>query len=503
LSDQPDVERQIQVLAEALDSPRWIDFRRAQDQIIAFYFRSDDPTLARIFYHQLMLSMQLLLNVRNSGFSRDDEAYLFNGLPEKVAWSVALAQLWRKHCLLTKPPNRQEDPVLGPYAVTFRSMYDQVERLIEFGRALKWPHMTYVENHLRDDHYRTIVLEKRNKESMTWLSGLIMPGDCSSWVIMTALLDFDRDFTRSLKNFMLFVPNFGFQYHNSSYWHWECIVAKVMTAAEGVNQVDGWVGPVYYSISLAKTQCVAINQYTPPHGLHRSDVRTIEVRSDPLGPTADYYPVSDFSLPHRNSEPITTIQFRRVEFKRKDNAQNSVYDSCVIFAITGPVPFSIPIRLRYNVSFIAAPPCNYGPHVLCHEYAYLIAPVDQIWRLNFWGGGCVCRLDRKGPNCKHRIGYPELFDEESVLVIRAFGAADNDVFARAWCSYMGLSAVVAEGKETCVACAVRNAYAACIAVVIMIDGKDLEVTGEEQSGSGGSLGSRRQHRSRSSTHRRH
>jgi len=83
------------------------------------------------------------------------------------------------------------------------------------------------------------------------------------------------------------------------------------------------------------------------------------------------------------------------------------------------------------------------------------------------------------------------------LVIRAFGAADNDVFARAWCSYMGLSAVVAEGKETCVACAVRNAYAACIAVVIMIDGKEREVTGEEQSGSSGS------YRSRGSAHRRH
>lgn len=427
--------------------------------------------------------MQLLLNVRNSGFSWEDEAYLFNRLPEKVAWSVAMAQLWRKHCLLTKPPNRQEDPVLGPYAVTFRSMYDQVERLIEFGHALKWPHMTHVENHLRDDNYRTIVLEKRSKEAMTWLSGVTMPGDCSSWIIMTALLDFDRDFARSLKNFMLFVPNFGFQYHNSSYWHWKCIVAKVMAAAEGVNQVDGWVGPVYYSVSLAPTQCVPINQYTPPYGLHHSDVRTIELRSNPLGPATDYYPVSDFSLPLLNPEPITTIEFGRVEFKRKDNLPNSVYDSGVIFFITGPVSHTIPIRLRYNVSFIAAPPCNFGPHVLRHEYAYAIAPVDQIWRLNFWGGGCVCRLDRKGQKCEHRARYPELFDEEDVLVIRAFGAADNDVFARAWCSYMGLSAVVAEGKETCVACAVRNAYAACVAVVIMIDGKGRGVTGEGQSDS--------------------
>lgn len=65
------------------------------------------------------------------------------------------------------------------------------------------------------------------------------------------------------------------------------------------------------------------------------------------------------------------------------------------------------------------------------------------------------------------------------MVIRAFGSAVNDVFARAWCSYMGLLAVIAESKKTCVACAIRNAYAACIAVVIMIDGKDREVTGTQ------------------------
>jgi len=479
LSDQPKIERQIQVLTEALDSPRWIDFRRAQDQTIASYFCSDDLTLARIFYHQLMLSMQLLLDICKTGFSRKFQAYLFNALPEKVAWSVALAQLWREHCWLTKPPNRQEDPVLGPYAVTFRSMHDRVERLIDFGRALKWPRMKYVENHFEDDHYGTVLLEKRSKEAMTWLSGLTMPGDCSSWFIMTALLDFDKHYTRSLKNFTLFVPNFGFQYRDSSYWYWECIVAKVMAAAGGVHQVEGWVGPVSYSVSLTGIQCVAINQYASPHAHTRSDVSTIEVRSDPLGPAADYYPVSNFSFPRLESEPITTIRFRRLEFKRRDNVQNPVYDSCVIFAITGSDPHRIPVRLRYNVSFVAAPSCNSGPHVLCNEYAYQTAPVDQIWRLNFWGGCCVCPLDRKGPKCKHRAKYSKLFDEESVMVIRAFGSAMNDVFARAWCSYMGLSAVIAESKKTCVACAIRNAYAACIAVIIMIDGKDREVTGTQ------------------------
>lgn len=59
------------------------------------------------------------------------------------------------------------------------------------------------------------------------------------------------------------------------------------------------------------------------------------------------------------------------------------------------------------------------------------------------------------------------------------GGRDGDVLARAWCAFYGFSAVVATerqeeeerggGKEvegTCVACAIRQAYACCVNVVI-------------------------------------
>ena len=475
LDQPPNIERQIHVLAEALDSPRWFDFRRAENQMIASLFHTSDPAIARIFFHQLMLSMQLLLNIRKSGLSREYKIFLFNELPERVAWSVALAQLWKENCAIAKVSHRDEDFILGPYGIIFRRRSHQVERLKEFGRSLKWPRMSHVDKDLKEDYHEMVPLEERSMESMTWLSGLVMPGNCTPWAIMSALLDCDRDAVRGLENFMLFLPSFGFQYRASSYWYWECIVAKVMAAAKGVNQVVGWVGPVCFSSDLARTQCAPINQYAAPHRLDRRVVRTMESRSDPLGPVADDYPVQDFCFPRLKSQPIETLRFQRLEFKPAyydDTIKSTVYDSCVVFVIAGFFSYTIPIRLRYNVSFIAAPPCNSGPHVLCHEYAYQTVAVDQIWRLNFWGGGCVCPLDRKGPKCKHRVNHPDLFDEENVLVVRAFGSADNDVFARAWCSYIGLSAVVASIKDTCVACAVRNAYAARVAVVILIDGKE-------------------------------
>jgi hypothetical protein len=69
----------------------------------------------------------------------------------------------------------------------------------------------------------------------------------------------------------------------------------------------------------------------------------------------------------------------------------------------------------------------------------------------------------------------------NVLVIEAFGVSDNEVFARSWCANWGLNALVANVTETCMACAIREAYAACLSVVILSQGgsqaeKDDEAT---------------------------
>lgn len=68
---------------------------------------------------------------------------------------------------------------------------------------------------------------------------------------------------------------------------------------------------------------------------------------------------------------------------------------------------------------------------------------------------------------------------KKVLAIEALGVSDNEVFARAWCAHHGHSAIVANIKETCMACAIREAYAACISVVIFTEGGKEE---EEDKG---------------------
>ena len=59
---------------------------------------------------------------------------------------------------------------------------------------------------------------------------------------------------------------------------------------------------------------------------------------------------------------------------------------------------------------------------------------------------------------------------ESILAVEAYGVEDNEVLARAWASHVGFSAVVANGRETCMACAVRMAYAASVHMVVLGEG---------------------------------
>lgn len=65
---------------------------------------------------------------------------------------------------------------------------------------------------------------------------------------------------------------------------------------------------------------------------------------------------------------------------------------------------------------------------------------------------------------------PAYLQINKVLAIEALGVSDNEVFARAWCAHHGHSAIVANIKETCMACAIREAYAACVSVVIFTEG---------------------------------
>lgn len=320
---------------------------------------------------------------------------------------------------------------------------------------------------------------------MSFFTNIILPGPTTPFLLMNTLIDIDRDASPNLAMLTHMFPNCGFQYKSQTYWSSSCIVGKVL--APTCKEIGGWIGPGPPVSELQPSKIARIRQRRPRKRLEGIDVSSMTERSLPLGPPAKSYPVSEYSLLLPDLDPDSTVDLIRIETlflkpipnpaltSSPDSDKKSrpaTYDACIQFAVDGQ---SWPLRLSYDVTFILACPCKDGPHPLFFDYAFQTAKVDTILRIRDWGGmnargslggsHSAQSVNSKSPDRKE-----EEPDEEKVLVVEAFGVPDNEVLARAWCVHWGLSALVADVERTCVGCAVREAYAACVNVVILVEG---------------------------------
>lgn len=232
-------------------------------------------------------------------------------------------------------------------------------------------------------------------------------------------------------------------------------VGKVL--APTCQEIGGWVGPVRPAPDLSRIQIARIRQRRPKQHLAISDVESMTVRSDPLGPPtpSNVYPTKEYSLVMPGLDDVVdTIRIEKLALKpivttpttpspgRPQRPQT--YDAAVQFAIDGR---SWPLRLSYDVSFVSAYPCAHGPHPLFFDYVYKAVKVDEILGIRDWGGinanPSVKTASFEG-KAKTESEKEELDAREKVLAVEAFGVADNEVLARAWCSHWGLSAIVAD-----------------------------------------------------------
>lgn len=339
----------------------------------------------------------------------------------------------------------------------------QVKALRKFARAMKWPNLAKVDEVLRERDPDAPPLEDRSSDTMSYFTGVILPGVTLPWLVMNSLIDCDGDTgANDLTALTHMHPNSGFQYKSTTYWSATSIVGKVL--APTCKQIAGWIGPARPAPDLGRVQVARIRQRIPKQRLASSDVESMTIRSDPLGPPSDSYPVNEYIFPSssRDNEVSDTIRIEKLALKPvssmepegKDKGKPLTYDAAVQFAIDGR---SWPLRLSYDVSFVAAYPCDNGPHVLFHDYIYKKVAVDELLMIKDWGnfnqGGGSGRGSAVGSSTagksKSALGSEEDNDErEKVLVVYAGGVSDNEVLCRAWCSHWGLGAVVADVERT-------------------------------------------------------
>jgi hypothetical protein len=320
---------------------------------------------------------------------------------------------------------------------------------------MKWPNFAKVDEIIRSKD-RAKPLENRSADAMSYFSGVILPGPTLPFLLMNTLCDCDSDCELGALTHMH--PQCGFQYRSTTYWSSTCIVGKVL--APRCREIAGWIGPAVSAPDLERVQIVNIRQRRPRQKLSPGEVKSMTVRSDPLGPPppTQSYPVKEYQLLLPDLEEIpNTIRIEKLALKPvpsettpKDNtgAESRLYDACVQFAIDGT---SWPLRLAFDVSYICAYTCTGGPHPLFYGYVYKAVKIDEILTIKDWGGlANITNPSVSAGDSSEQMSNSKQDnnDGERVLVVEAFGVPDNEILARAWASHWGLSAIIADIHKT-------------------------------------------------------
>ncbi|EAQ83977.1 hypothetical protein CHGG_10381 [Chaetomium globosum CBS 148.51] len=520
------LDKQITDLIMVLSGSGWLDLTSPKNQVVTKFIFDTGATNSQTyqkFCHQLLLSLELELRIQSRHHMTDAKEKLLAQIPPTIQWNLALARRWHDNI-------RVDDYGTAPEHIRLRYKLKrrQVKMLKRFAQMMKWPNLTDTLDTLKRRDEET-TLDLISSHAMAFFSGLVLPGPTFPFLIMNALIDIDPGkATDDLTLLTHAHPSCGFQYRNSyTYWTATSIVGKVL--APTCRSLAGWVGPARPTADLGRNQIARIRARRPnTNRVTPEDIRSMSERSDPLGPPAQVFPVKEYALvaPDRDDDAYLT-DLVRIELLNlrpcgggngNDTRPSSsaatnpsspgpgppppstassapkYYDASIQFAIDG---VSWPLRLTFDVSFVSAWPCSDGPHPLFFDYVYTPVKADQLVKVRDWNGLYGTNNNNSGggggggghghshslsnstspPPTAGRdrptgVSSPSTLsggDEERVLVVEAFGVPDNEVLARAWCAHWGLSAVVADLGRTCMACAIREAYAATVTVVILVD----------------------------------
>ncbi|OAA52126.1 hypothetical protein ISF_09290 [Cordyceps fumosorosea ARSEF 2679] len=484
LSPRKTLEKQITDLIMVLSRPEWIDFTNPKNQVVTrFIFNPypEDHDRYLAFFHQLLLSVELHVRIHNRQHSDYAKGKLVQQIPPTIQWNLALAWRWSHYVRV-----KSYGPSVDDIQLRFRLRKRQVHMLQKFVMTLKWPNLRATLEALRESEDE-LARDPVSSDAYAFFSGLVLPGPTFPFLIMNALVDTDPDdATDELALLSHVHPSCGFQYRGSNtYWTATCIVGRVL--APTCRELAGWVGPACPTADLGRSQIARIRARRPPRGppLRREDVQSMGERSDPLGPPAKVYPVDEYELVMPGSSGLSQADTARVELLSLREVPPvdpppppgpgpvgpKVFDATVQVAVDG---VSWPLRLTYDVWFINAWPCSEAPHPLFFDYAYQRVCADEVLGVRDWGRA---HADGRGssarstpmPTLQGEDGGIQQRDEEEVLVVEAFGVPDHEVLVRAWCAHWGLSAVVADVSKTCMACAIRECYAAALTVLILVD----------------------------------
>lgn len=196
-----------------------------------------------------------------------------------IGWLAALTERMtlRSH----RRTKSHQDGKMAAYTVKGMHGERQIDGLTQFARKLRWPDIDAYEARIMDlartvnnstpvsgtprtslgdlprpqtsasarkHNAKSLRLRRRKVQatlnrqgwlSKSYISGLVLPGDCVSHFLMATLLENDKGAMQALGP----VANLagGFVYHGKSFWSTSCIVGRVLAAGRGSAECMGWI----------------------------------------------------------------------------------------------------------------------------------------------------------------------------------------------------------------------------------------------------------------------
>ena len=461
--------------------------------------RNPQGLMRKQVLHQIVLGGELSSRIEaaTKALSREDVQRMLESISPKAGWTIAMATRFLHRISL-----RRSSSYKG-FISQYSGVEERIAMLLKFGHLIKWPSIQNlshcVTNTIQGTEHTTDVSKSHDIDA--WCFGPLLPGPSSRWILMGALLAVNDEVKGypELLTLDAKVENTGFQFHVSTYWYSGGIVGKVLAALSGVQEIAGWITACPPAFAGSKIKRVHVFCHEVQHRFSSLDVRNMIIRTAPLGSlTPDNIlrtcRIGDYHMPESKAEPHGDIDFQELILTNRSDEEGHLclqdfgfedpylHLAAVSFTIGSE---TVELGLKYNVSFISAYTCSNGPHPIHGpSYPYRIIDIHYLHNIEEWGHAdanehySISADQKKGKPNKSAIQTPP----ERVLVIECC-TADAHVLARAWCANLGLNAIVARSSTTCLACAIRAAYAAQVSVVIMAGYVD-EVQSQEFDGTG-------------------
>ncbi|KAK8216308.1 hypothetical protein IWZ01DRAFT_198754 [Phyllosticta capitalensis] len=213
--------------------------------------------------------------------------------------------------------------------------------------------------------------------SRTYLSGLVLPGEPISHLLMSTLLENDKLAVAALGDSANLYG--GFLYSGRSWWSKSSVIGRVLGAIEGAKECIGWISTPCVPEGFHDMWVDVVNAIIPPSQGKKSKARIeqadqIAKDSDYLaGKQANAVSEEDLSVPRDLYEvPVSDIRFTKLALSPEtpppslethdsdtDETPTPTYSAHLTF--TSPET-STTLALTYDVNFITAFPCTPTPN---------------------------------------------------------------------------------------------------------------------------------------------